>query len=540
MGKDSVIPAHRFRLLIVEDDRSTAALLKGVLEGMGNVSIAYSGVEALALIRQSTPDLILLDSGMPGMDGFETCAALRQIPGGAELPVIFVTALSDLDSEIRAFALGAVDFIHKPISPLIVQARVRTHLVLQERTAKLHSALEQAQQANRAKSRFLANMSHELRTPLNSLLLLARHLADNAQGNLTAQQVEFANLIALSGNDLLDLVTDLLDFARIDNGRLELRAERLLFPDLIDAVKRIHQHVAQQKGLAFNVEIGAAVPATMVTDPLRLQQILRNLVANAIKFTQSGSVSLAVRVAESGWPETHPVLSQTSTVLAFDVIDTGIGIAPEKMEGIFDAFMQADSGTARRYGGAGLGLTICRQLADLLGGEITVESRLGEGSTFTLWLPLNYLAPTTATVEQPVAEPAPVPETSSLAGKTVLVVDDDLRNRIALGAVLEQAGLQVVQAENGQVALDCLASRGDIGLVLMDIMMPVLDGYTATRAIRARGDIATPIIALTADALPATRKKCLVAGCSDYLTKPVKNAELLALLQAWLLPTESV
>jgi signal transduction histidine kinase len=538
MDKDSAIPGQRFRLLIVEDERSTAALLKSILEGLGEVTVASSGVEALAQVKQNIPDLILLDSGMPGMDGFETCAALRQIPGCAELPVIFVTALSDQDNEIRAFALGAVDFIHKPISPLIVQARVRTHLVLQERTAKLHAALEQAQQANRAKSRFLANMSHELRTPLNSLLLLARHLADNAQSNLSAKQVEYANLIAQSGNDLLDLVTDLLDFARIDDDRLELRTERVVFPDLINADKRTHQHVAQQKGLAFNIEIAAAVPATMVTDPLRLQQILRNLVANAIKFTQSGSVTLRVRVAGSGWSATHPTLAQAGTVLAFDVIDTGIGIAPEKKEKIFDAFMQADAGTARRYGGAGLGLAICRQLADLLGGEITVESRVGHGSTFTLWLPLNHLALTKDVSEQPATAQEPV--AAGLAGKTVLVVDDDLRNRIALGAVLEQAGIHVVHAENGQRGLDCLASRGDIDLVLMDIMMPVLDGYGATRSIRARGNVTTPIIALTADALPATRKKCLVAGCSDYLTKPVKNAELLALVQAWLVPAETL
>lgn len=536
MDKESVIPARKFRMLIVEDDRSTVALLKATLEAMGDIQIAYSGAEALAMVEQQIPDLILLDSGLPGVDGFETCAALRQMAGCGELPVIFVTALSDQDSEIRAFALGAVDFIHKPISPLIVQARVRTHMILAERTAKLHAALEQAQLASRAKSQFLANMSHELRTPLNSLLLLARHLADNSSGNLTSKQVEYANLIAQSGNDLLDLVTDLLDFARIDNGRLELHIERVLFPDLISAVKRTHQHVAQQKGLGFDVEIAASVPATMLTDPLRLQQILRNLVANAIKFTHAGSVVLRVRRAESGWSPAHPVLSRAEAVLAFDVVDTGIGIAPEKIERIFEAFMQADTGTARRYGGAGLGLAICRQLVDLLGGEITVASTPDQGSIFTLWLPVNHIGPAGAGAEAAVAKSAKV----GLEGRTVLVVDDDLRNRIALGAVLEQAGVRVVQAENGQAALDRLAASQDIELVLMDIMMPILDGYAATGAIRARGQTALPVIALTADALPATRKKCLMAGCSDYLAKPVKNDELLALLQAWLVQEEAL
>lgn len=433
----------------------------------------------------------------------------------------------------------------------LVRHRKQLENLVAERTYELAVAKEAAERAGRTKSQFLANISHELRTPLNSLMLLAHVLSDNGWGNLTPQQVEYARMIELSGNDLVHLIDELLDLAKIEAGRLDIQVRSVPFPDIMQNVQRIHRHAAQQKGLDFRMEIGADVPASILTDPLRLQQLLRNLLSNAIKFTYEGSVTLRIRRAVSGWGYGNPALGKAETVIAFDVIDTGIGVVADEQQRIFAAFEQFQNRPIREYGGAGLGLAISSEIAALLGGELALASVPRQGSTFTLYLPLSYLGPanlsamptettsgghaaTTAAAEAPAPEVDPV-----LAGKTVLVVDDDQRNRFALAAMLEKQQMRVLTAPNGAEALDLLA-REEADVVLMDVMMPVMDGYRTTRAIRSDlGRARLPVIALTADAMPSTREQCLAAGCSDYLSKPVGNSELLERLHKSLEPSLS-
>jgi signal transduction histidine kinase/ActR/RegA family two-component response regulator/HAMP domain-containing protein len=428
---------------------------------------------------------------------------------------------------------------------------------IEQARAALEEKAEQLSLSSRYKSEFLANMSHELRTPLNSLLILARLLADNVGGNLTPKQVEFARTIHSSGAELLALINDILDLAKIESGTVTLNIAAERFSEVCDYVERTFRQIAVDKGLEFSIQVDGALPAAMETDGKRLQQIITNLLSNAFKFTSRGGVSLSVSAAQAGWTSGHPVLDDAKQVIAFAVTDTGIGIPANKQRLIFEAFQQADGTTSREYGGTGLGLSISRELARLLGGEIRVQSTPGQGSTFTLYLPLNYEAPAEAPAYEPERPehipalarpmtPAPVPMvveekepvaarpaqgTPDLSGRKVLVVDDDIRNVFALTSALETHGMNVLHAESGKEGIEMLKRTPDIDCVLMDIMMPGLDGLDTMRIIRQLDGYQTlPIIAVTAKAMVGDRDKCLEAGATDYVAKPVNMDVLLATL----------
>lgn len=452
--------------------------------------------------------------------------------------------------------------------------------VIEQARQELETRAQQLSRTSMYKSEFLANMSHELRTPLNSLLILARLLAQNPEGNLTAKQTDYAEVIHSAGSDLLQLINDILDLSKVEAGKLEVRREPFALTQLLEYLEAAFGPVADERGLDFTVTVAPDVPAHLTSDEARLRQVLRNLLSNALKFTERGRVSLTV---EHTPPDEIPAALREAAegegrpVLAFRVADTGIGIPGDRLRHIFDAFHQGDGTTAREYGGTGLGLSISRELAALLGGVIEVESTPGEGSVFTFHLPERVVeggatdsgtaeggteadrktetggtdeasTSETTTETEAGAEPetartragAETTETTTAEGgrrrtvppaagaATVLVVDDDTRNVFALAQVLESHGLRVLTAGGGRRALDLLTGDAHVDLVLMDVMMAGMDGYRTIEEIRRLPSRAgLPVIAVTAKAMPGDRLRALESGADDYLAKPVDEDELM-------------
>ena len=414
---------------------------------------------------------------------------------------------------------------------------------LQRKNEELQDKAEQLALASHYKSEFLANMSHELRTPLNSLLILARLLVDNPDGTLAPKQLEYLRTIHAAGADLLELINEILDLAKIESGTVVLDIDAVQLAGVLQDAERTFRQVALDKRLQFRVSAESAVPPTMRTDARRLQQILKNLLSNAFKFTESGSVTLRVERARSGWTPGHAGLDGASGVVAFMVEDTGIGIPDEKRRSIFQAFRQADGSADDRHEGTGLGLSICLQLTRLLGGEIRVESLKGAGSRFTVFLPFSPGAQVESALRQRQREELPLgprpraaqAALAGLAGRKVLIIDDDIRNVFALTGALEEHGIRVLDAESGSAGLDSLKREPDVDAVLMDMMMPGLDGFDSIRMIRSQHQFRDlPIIAVTARAMKGDREKCIEAGATDYLSKPVDVGQLLAQLQSCL------
>jgi HAMP domain-containing protein/signal transduction histidine kinase/ActR/RegA family two-component response regulator len=401
-----------------------------------------------------------------------------------------------------------------------------------------HSVEEKAEQLSlisKYKSEFLANMSHELRTPLNSLLILSKMLSENKESNMTAEQVKFAQTIYSSGCDLLALINEILDLSKVEAGKMPIVPRDVKVPEISDYLEHSFRPVANHKALSFSIETSPEISnLTVNTDVTRVQQILKNLLSNAFKFTEQGKVSLKINTS----------FMKGEKVLVFSVSDTGIGIPKEKQNLIFEAFQQADGTTNRKYGGTGLGLTISRQIARLLGGSIEVESSPGQGSTFTLYLPLRYQSQEMGL--EPVSSPEPIipelPEDADFNGRKVLLIDDDMRNIFAITVILERRGMEVIYADNGRAGIDKLKDNPDVDMILMDIMMPEMGGIEATQEIRKMEEFKhLPIITLTAKAMKGDREKCLEAGASDYITKPVDTENLLSLMHKWLgNPTKEV
>ncbi len=394
---------------------------------------------------------------------------------------------------------------------------------LYSREQALVASTQAAHAANQAKDNFLANMSHEIRTPMTAILGFTEQLRRDDLS--VAKRNEHLSIIERNGKHLLELINNILDLSKVDSGQLDLELTPCNASEMVADVASLMRMRADKKGIDLKVEFLDGLPEFIRSDKARLRQALINLVANAVKFTEQGLVLIEVSFLPA-WHDHKPALR-------IHVSDTGIGIPPEKIETLFDPFVQADISTSRKYGGTGLGLAITKHLVNMLGGAITIESIVGEGSTFTVTVPtgpLNGVKMLSGLTEaiSPRSQGATAPSSVALAGVRVLLAEDGKDNQLLIKTVLSNAGAEVSLADNGQIALDMVAAAetGRFDVILMDMQMPELDGYQATAKLREIG-VTAPIIALTANAMIGDRERCADAGCTEYISKPIEQAALI-------------
>ncbi len=524
-------------LLIVDDQAINVRAMHSVFSADYRVLMAMDGAQALQVCREQLPDLVLLDVVMPGIGGHEVCRQLKADPRTAGIPVIFVTAQDEASQEMLGLQLGAVDFIGKPVNAAVTRVRVRTHLELRKasqhlaalnesleariaaRTRDLEEALQAADAGSRAKSQFLSNMSHELLTPINGVLGAA-WLA--LRSDMPPAQRELLGKIQHSGRTLQTLVEDILDFSKLTAGDVALEDVEFELADVFYGVSSQTTAAAHDKGLELTFETDLALAGRFRGDPLRLGQVLINYVANAIKFSKRGRIRVSVN--RLGGDATHQHVR-------FEVQDDGVGLSADECAALFGAFHQVDASMSREAGGSGLGLAVCRQVANLMGGAVGVRSNPGIGSTFWLTVSLARLA---TPLPNDVPRAMPDRQRDPLRGARILVAEDNPINRELAVCLLEAVGAVVDAVEDGRLAVE-QATRVAYDCILMDLQMPVMDGLEATR--RLRENPATrqvPVLALTANSSREDRARCMDSGMDDVIAKPIVPADLYASMACWL------
>ncbi|MFQ3573276.1 MAG: response regulator [Thermodesulfovibrionales bacterium] len=575
-----LIDKHRFEVIVVEDSPVQLEHISSILtQNNYSVKCFTNAKDVIDYLNVFTPSLVITDVVMPDVSGFDLCKLIKSQEKTSQIPVILLTALSDPEDIITGLEVGADSFITKPFSSKFLLSRVEYCLVnsqmrkntnadmgieivfggkkyfinstktqildllistyentleknkelehtvkeLQKAQKDLIDAKELADTANRHKSEFLATMSHEIRTPMNVIIGISQILLDS---DISDENKQHVSILKSSAESLLSILNDILDISKIESGVAEVEDISFNIKSLIEDLKNFFGIAANQKGLDIKTYISDDVSDFIISDYMKVKQILWNLLSNAIKFTEKGHIEVRLERAP------YPSLSSEVVHLRFSISDTGIGIPAKKKSHIFESFTQIDSSTTRKYGGTGLGLAICKGLVNILGGSIDVDSEVGKGSTFYFTIPVKI--PYTEPQKIPVCQEVEDVRDKKKKKLDILVVDDNELNQMIATRILTKVGHSVTTASDGTEAIDLLQKR-TFDIVFMDINMPNMDGYETTKKIRSLGINAgegpIPIIAMTAYATDGDKDRCLESGMDDYISKPIDSKALYRLLE---------